>query len=108
MRPSRCSPTGSRRSLRPGAGQGTVDANARDAFLETHTEIVEAARTAHGCLDVLPSADPLDPGRVNVYERWESTEDVERFRGSGPSGETRAQILKADVAKYEIAAVAAP
>jgi hypothetical protein len=56
----------------------------------------------------LPSADPLDPGRVNVYERWESTEDVERFRGSGPSGETRAQILKADVAKYEIAAVAAP
>ena len=87
------------------AGTLTVDPGARDAFLGSHAQVVEAARSAKGCLDFTLSADLLDAGRVNVHERWESTEDVERFRGAGPSAETRAQILSIDVATYEVAAV---
>ena len=44
----------------------------------------------------------IDPGRVNVFERWESQAAVEAFRGSGPSDEQGAAILSGSVAEYEI------
>jgi quinol monooxygenase YgiN len=52
--------------------------------------IVERARKAAGCLDVAIAADPIDPGRVNIFERWESQAALETFRRSpkrrAPSG----------------------
>jgi hypothetical protein len=42
--------------------------------------IVEQARRAIGCLDVAICADLLDPGRVNIFERWESQTALEAFR----------------------------
>lgn len=38
------------------------------------------ARAAPGCLDFAQSADPLDAGRINIFERWESAADLEAFR----------------------------
>ncbi|HWM07025.1 MAG TPA: antibiotic biosynthesis monooxygenase family protein [Actinophytocola sp.] len=67
--------------------------------------VVEAARSASGCLDFTISADLLEPGRINVYERWDTDEDVERFRGDGPPAEQQAQILDASVARYRISSV---
>jgi quinol monooxygenase YgiN len=49
----------------------------RDAFLEARVPILEHAREAPGCLDFSLSADLLDAGRVNVYERWRSREDLQ-------------------------------
>ena len=46
------------------------------------------------------SADLGDPGRVNVYERWESQEAVEAFRGDGVSGDQAVVIRYASVAEY--------
>jgi len=43
-----------------------------------------------------------------VYERWESGEDVERFRGDGPGPEQAARIRDAEVLRYVISAVEAP
>jgi hypothetical protein len=48
--------------------------------------------------------DLLDPGRVNIFERWESRAAVEAFRGSGPSDEQAATIVAASVAEYDVAA----
>jgi hypothetical protein len=45
---------------------------------------------------------------VNVYERWESDDDLHRFRGSGPDSEQAAQILDARVRKYRISATDGP
>ena len=57
----------------------------RAAYLEARVPILEHARQAPGCLDFSLSADLLDPGRVNVYERWRSREDLLAYRsGSGP------------------------
>ena len=50
----------------------------------------------------------MDPGRLNVYERWESDEALEEFRGGGPSGDQQGQILEASVEKYRISAVEPP
>ncbi|WP_149260428.1 putative quinol monooxygenase [Actinomadura sp. K4S16] len=90
------------------SGRLYVDAGARDAYLAGCRQAVEMARTAPGCLDYALSADMLEPDRINVYERWESGEDVERFRGAGPEPEQAAQIRGAEVMRYVISAVEAP
>jgi quinol monooxygenase YgiN len=83
------------------AGSIVVEAAQREAYLEGCAEVMALARAAPGCLDFALSADLLEPGRINVYERWESRPDLERFRGSGPDGEQRAAILEAAVDDYD-------
>ena len=69
---------------------------------------VQQARTAPGCLDFVLTADPVEPDRLNVYERWESDAHLERFRGSGPDTGQTAQIRDALVRKYRISATEDP
>jgi quinol monooxygenase YgiN len=85
------------------AGALTVDPEQRDAYLEECVSVVSAARRAPGCLDFALSSDLLEPGRINVYERWSSDEDLERFRGSGPDGSQLAALLNIDVGEYAVA-----
>jgi hypothetical protein len=46
------------------------------------------------------SADLLDPGRINIFERWESQAARETFRTSGPDKERRAAMLTVAVQEY--------
>ncbi|MEU9337830.1 antibiotic biosynthesis monooxygenase family protein [Streptomyces sp. NPDC048290] len=85
------------------AGMLSVDPADRDAYVAGCVEVVAQARSAPGCLDFALSADPLAPDRVNVYERWESEEDLARFRGAGPEPEQTARIRGAEVRRYDIA-----
>lgn len=87
------------------AGWLEVDASVRDQYVADCAEAVRQARAADGCLEYAVAADTLDPGRVVVYERWESEEQLLEFRGSGPDDEQAAQIRGAEVARYEISAV---
>jgi quinol monooxygenase YgiN len=84
------------------AGHLVVDPRERDDYLAGCVEVVRQARRAPGCLDFSLSADLLEPGRVNIFERWESVAAVQAFRGSGPSGEQGAAIQTASVAEYDI------
>ncbi|PRX99489.1 putative quinol monooxygenase [Allonocardiopsis opalescens] len=85
------------------AGHIMVEPHQRESYLAGCVGVVEQARRAPGCLDFAIGADPLDPGRVNIFERWETQAAVEDFRGSGPSGEQTAAVLAATVAEYDIA-----
>jgi quinol monooxygenase YgiN len=85
------------------SGHLSMDAAARPAYLEGCVAVVEAARRAPGCLDFAVCPDPLDPGRVVIVERWESTAAVEAFRGSGPSDDQQAVVTGAEVAEYDVA-----
>jgi quinol monooxygenase YgiN len=89
------------------AGWLRVDPDARTDYLDGCAAVVTQARTAAGCLDFALTADLLDPGRINVYERWESDEQLLAFRGSGPDTAQTALIRDADVRKYRISAVEA-
>jgi quinol monooxygenase YgiN len=89
------------------AGWLRVDPDARADYLDGCTAVVHQARTAPGCLDFSLTADLLDPGRINVYERWESDQQLLAFRGSGPDDAQTAQIRDADVRRYRISAVEA-
>ena len=84
------------------AGHITVDPEQRESYLAGSMSVVEEARPADGCLDFVITADLLDPGRVNVFERWESQEALETFRGSGPGNEQGAAMLSVSVAEYDI------
>ncbi|GAA4995965.1 hypothetical protein GCM10023317_25360 [Actinopolymorpha pittospori] len=45
----------------------------------------------------------IDPGRINIFERWDSQQAVTTFRGSGPSQEQSAVMLAASVSEYAVA-----
>ncbi|HEY4455668.1 MAG TPA: antibiotic biosynthesis monooxygenase [Pseudonocardiaceae bacterium] len=87
------------------AGHLMVDPNERESYLADCVAVVEQARRTQGCLDFCISPDPIDPGRIAIFERWESQAAVEAFRGSGPSDEQGAAILAASVAEYDVSGV---
>ena len=87
------------------AGHIAVAPKQRESYLAGCVGVVEQARRATGCLDFAITADLVDPGRIDILERWESREAVEAFRGTGPSDEQGTAMLSASVAEYDVADV---
>ena len=46
----------------------------RAAFLRGREEAMRTSRAEDGCLDYVFAADPIEPGRVILFEQWESEE----------------------------------
>ena len=44
----------------------------RDAFLRGREDGMRTSRAEPGCLAYVFAADPLEPGRVILFEQWES------------------------------------
>jgi quinol monooxygenase YgiN len=87
------------------AGHITVDPEKRESYLAAFVKVVEKAREAPGCLDFAATADVIDPGRVNLYERWESQTAVKAWRKRAPRIKQGAKMLSGSVAEYDIADV---
>jgi quinol monooxygenase YgiN len=85
------------------AGHLVVRAAERDAYLAGCVDVVAQARRTSGCLEFSIAADVVEPGRVNIFERWESQDAVNAFRGSGPSEEQAIAITSASVVEYDVA-----
>jgi quinol monooxygenase YgiN len=86
-----------------------VDPAQRDAYLAARVPILAHARAAPGCLDFSLSADLLDAGRVNVYERWRSREDLLAYRaGDGPELGDDIPLTAAEVELHHVGASEAP
>jgi quinol monooxygenase YgiN len=90
------------------AGTVIVDSDDREAFLTANADVVGQAREAPGCLDFVQAADPLDPSRINIFERWASEDHLLAFRGAGQPESDSPPIRSADVKRYVISAVAEP
>jgi quinol monooxygenase YgiN len=84
------------------AGHLIVDPGHRDSYLAGCKDVVQQARSAPGCLDFAVTADLLDPGRVDIFEQWESQAAVNAFRASGPSDEQTSAIISATVVEYDV------
>ena len=54
-----------------------VDPAERDAFVASRIESIRRSRADHGCIEYVIAADPVDPGRAVLYERWESQADLD-------------------------------
>jgi quinol monooxygenase YgiN len=84
------------------AGHVIVGREVRDDYLAGCVDVVQQARSVPGCLDFAITADLLDPGRVNVFERWDSRKAVEAFRGSGPDSVQTQMIESASVSERDV------
>ena len=87
------------------AGHITVDPEQRESYLAGCMSVVGKARRTDRCLDFAITADLIDPGRINLLERWASQAAVKDFRRSASRNKQRAAILSASVAEYDIADV---
>jgi quinol monooxygenase YgiN len=90
------------------AGELRVDPAERTRYLDSVADVARLARAAPGCLDFVQAGDPIESDRINVYERWESDDDVHRFRTSGGPELDIPDIRSADVRKYRISGVEEP
>ena len=88
---------------------GTVDFSPEDAdkALAAATELMAETRSQKGCVHYVWSHDPTTPGRVYVYEKWESVEDLAAHL-AGPYYQGMLAILGqyemkgTDILKYRI------
>ena len=90
------------------AGNLILDPADRAAFLAANADVVGLARQAVGCLDFVQAADPLDPSRINIFERWDTVDNLLAFRGAGEPASDSPPIQSADVMRYIISAVEEP
>lgn len=75
------------------AGHFDVDPADRDAFIASKVDAMRSTRTEHGCLEYVMSADPVDPARVMLFERWADQDAFDGHmkvvasapRGDGPA-----------------------
>lgn len=83
-----------------------VEPEMREQFLSTRHELMRSSREEQGCLEYTFSADPLDPARVILFERWASKDDLDvhlaRGRGQASPGGVVAPKA-ASITVYEVA-----
>jgi quinol monooxygenase YgiN len=89
-------------------GVFVVDSEDRDRFIEATIEGMRASRTEEGCLEYVFAADPLEPGRVVLSERWESMELLQQHLNgqASRSARDRPKPKSAEIVIYEV--VSAP
>jgi quinol monooxygenase YgiN len=86
-------------------GTFEFDPNQREAFLASRFEMMRSSRDEPGCLEYTFAADPIDSGRVVLYERWASQEDLDAhlvaLRAKPPATDAVVPI-RSSVVIYEV------
>ena len=75
------------------SGKIYVQPGTRQKFLASSHEAIVQARKTVGCQDFIIAADPIEAERVNVYEEWNSEEELLDFRGNGADQELQSLLL---------------
>jgi quinol monooxygenase YgiN len=90
------------------AGYFVVDPQQRAEFLSSRTDMMRVSRAEPGCITYVFSPDPLDPGRVLLFERWESKVALARHLAASrerPRPQDGVEVRESEVQQYEISAV---
>jgi len=87
------------------AGHIDVAPEQRDEFLAGRAETIRKSRTEPGCIEYVFSADALEPGRVRVFERWESKEalraHLSALQSAAPPAAGGVPRLATELVQYE-------
>jgi quinol monooxygenase YgiN len=86
-------------------GVFVVEPAERDRFIEGGKDGMRASRAEEGCLEYVYAADPLDPARVVLSERWESMDLLQQHldgQASRPAGD-RPRPQSVEIVIYEVA-----
>jgi quinol monooxygenase YgiN len=82
-------------------GRFEVDPEQRDAFLAERHERMRTSRSEDGCLEYTFAADPLEPGRVILVERWESQAALDAHLAASPAT-TSVTPLSVSITLYDV------
>src|SRR5262245_3226044 len=92
------------------AGTLNVDPARRDEFIKERVDSMKSARAEAGCLNFVMSADPVEPGRVCLFELWASQAHLDDHlaglraaKDAGSSATPQVASQGSTVLKYEIA-----
>ncbi|MDH5823283.1 YciI family protein [Luteimonas sp. RD2P54] len=107
----RPSPAPAGRDREDGAGRDEVVVEGRlylhpgqrHAYLAACAPMVARARRQPGCLDFSISADTVDPGRVNLIERWDCEHSLAAWRRQADPPQDLPEVLHAEVRKHRVA-----
>ena len=88
-------------------GTFEVDPALRDQFVASRLQMTRASRAEQGCLEYTFAADPIEPGRVVLYERWESQAALDAHlaalrSGPRPSSESEVEPITSSIIIYDI------
>jgi quinol monooxygenase YgiN len=67
------------------AGVFTMEPGQREAYLASRMEMMRVSRAEKGCIEYTFAADPLDAGRVVLFEKWASQEDLDAHLAAIPA-----------------------
>jgi quinol monooxygenase YgiN len=88
-------------------GVFSVDPLERDRFVEAGIEGMRTSREEEGCLEYVLAADPVDPERAVLSERWESMEHLQQHlarQATAPRGpEGRPAPRSVEITLFEVA-----
>ena len=88
-------------------GVFSLDPKERDRFVESRVEAMRASRREAGCLEYVIAADPVDPERAVLSERWESMEHLEqhlaRPHDAAPGVDPAPTPRGVEITVYEVA-----
>lgn len=88
-------------------GSFQVEPQLRAQYIAERSELMRRSRAERGCREYTFSADPLDPGRVVLFERWESRDDLDAHLGAAraaPAGarSTPVQATSSVITIYDV------
>jgi quinol monooxygenase YgiN len=83
-------------------GTFEVDPAQRDAFLVERHARMRTSRSEDGCLEYTFAADPLEPGRVILFERWEDQAALDAHLAA-ISSTTTVTPRSASITLYDVA-----
>jgi quinol monooxygenase YgiN len=88
-------------------GAFLFDPEERDRFVEVRIEAMRSSRQEDGCLEYVIAADPLDPERVVLSERWESSDHLQNHlahqRNPTPGVDTGPVPRNVEITVFEVA-----
>jgi quinol monooxygenase YgiN len=92
------------------AGTFEVEPARRDEFIAQKEAGMRQSRAEAGCIDYVLSADPVEPGRVYLFERWETREHLAphlaRVGAAAATPDPAAvPVIATEIQQYEIASI---
>lgn len=89
------------------SGEFVVEPDQVEAFLAARRDVMEASRGEQGCHDYVFSADPLIPGRILLFERWEDQPSLDAhlagLRNRRPSDGPAVAVKSTSITLYDVA-----
>jgi quinol monooxygenase YgiN len=89
-------------------GTFEVEPSQREQFIAGRLDMIRTSRGEDGCLEYTYAADPIEPGRVILFERWSDQEALDAHIAAlraGPRSSTPAvATISSSIVIYDVAA----